>query len=92
MKPILPSSSEDSDEKSSPVIVIEKAKTVKSPSKENELQVDVVQYRWIAHLANSSRAITSFFIRVIGFFMILFLRVNRNKQKIDVEKEGNCEQ
>ena len=42
MNPIVPSNSEESDEKSSPVIVIEKAKTVNSPNKENELQVDVV--------------------------------------------------
>ena len=42
MKPTLLSNSEESDQKSSPVIVIEKAKTVNSPNKENELQVDVV--------------------------------------------------
>ena len=42
MKPILLGNSEESDQKSSPVIVIEKVKTVNSPNKENELQVDVV--------------------------------------------------
>ena len=92
MNPIVPSNSEESDEKLSPIIVIEKAKTVNSPNKENELQVDVVQYRWIGHLANVSRAITSFFIKVFALIMLLFSRVNRNYKVKAVEKQENCEQ